>query len=140
MYLGIHRIRERSGAHYRSPRPPGGGGHVDRPTEELTVGRNGRQLPLNRQRLRTTNERGAADQGPHPSPHGKIQLTKSVRIPAFTQAYVEVRTAKSGLIHISPKDALFSKRRVCLANGIHEVEADVPFRVLISNFSCNPER
>ena len=74
------------------------------------------------------------------STRAKIHVARTVHVPALSQAYIEVSSATSGMIHISPKDALFTKKRVRLANGIHEVEENEPFRLLISNFSPRPVR
>ena len=56
----------------------------------------------------------------------------------MSQAYVRVITGVDGTIHIEPKNSLFPRTGLRVANGTHEVRRGVPFKILITNFTHAP--
>ena len=69
-----------------------------------------------------------------------IRLAKSIRIPAMTQVGAPATTDASGLVFLEPKPTLFARHGIRIANGVLEVRANVPFHVLLSNFTKRDKR
>lgn len=70
----------------------------------------------------------------------KIRLTKPVTIPSHTQAKVQASTLLQGLIVTEPKHDVTEKYHVRVMNSVHEVDASLPFHVLVTNFSQVPRQ
>ena len=64
-----------------------------------------------------------------------IRVTKEVTIKPNTQAWVEVVTSTSGLIVVEPIAKLYESHMCLAGNGISQVQADKPFKILVANFS-----
>lgn len=64
-----------------------------------------------------------------------IRLCRPVRLPAYAQVKAQVITPGGGLVYIEPVQAVYQRYQVRAINGVHEVHPDIPFELLISNFS-----
>ena len=64
----------------------------------------------------------------------QLKLARALEIPAYTQAKATVSTKMDGLVLIEPKNSLHDRYRIRVANGVHDVPAERPFEVLVSNF------
>ena len=109
-------------------------------TVELTRG----TIPiLGHNKFSTTDEPSADDDmipecEPLPPTRTRIRIFKPLTIPPMSQAYVRVITGVDGTIHIEPKNSLFPRTGLRVANGTHEVRRGVPFKILITNFTHAP--
>ena len=65
----------------------------------------------------------------------RIRLIERVVIPASTQVRAHVSTLLQGLIVTEPKHDLSRRYGVRVMNSVHEVTANEPFDILVSNFS-----
>lgn len=68
----------------------------------------------------------------------KIRLTKAINIPPHTQLKVQVSTLLQGLIVTEPKHDVTERYNVRVMNSVHEVDASMPFHILVTNFSAVP--
>lgn len=64
-----------------------------------------------------------------------LRYCQTIHFPQMTQVLVMVRCNLRGLIHTEPKQSVFINHRLKLDNGVHEVDLNVPFTVLVPNFS-----
>ena len=65
----------------------------------------------------------------------KVRAAETIIIPAKSQAWITVTTARHGLGVIQPNEDLYKRRLLAVANGVVQVEPATPFRVLVANFS-----
>jgi len=65
----------------------------------------------------------------------RIRLARRLVIPPQSQAKVEVTTLLQGLIVTEPKHDVSDQYNVRVMNSVHEVIANVPFPILVANFS-----
>ena len=65
----------------------------------------------------------------------KVRAAETIIIPAKSQAWITVNTARHGLGVIQPNEDLYKRRLLAVANGVVQVEPTTPFRVLVANFS-----
>ena len=64
----------------------------------------------------------------------QIKLSRALQLPPYSQCRARVVSRMDGLIITEPKSSLHDRYRIRVANGVHEVQQDVPFDVLVSNF------
>ena len=69
-----------------------------------------------------------------------IRLAKWISIPPISQLGVRVTT--KGLVHVllRPNPSLQHSHRVRLTNGVADVLPNLPFKVIVANFSRKPRR
>ena len=58
----------------------------------------------------------------------------------MTQIGAQVSTTAAGLVFIEPKPTLQARQRISVTNGLHEVRPNVPFTLLLANFTKNDRR
>ena len=68
----------------------------------------------------------------------RVTVTDKVLLKPESQTWVTVRSARTGLVIIEPYKRLFEKHNCLAATGVHQVEADKPFRILVENFTKYP--
>ena len=107
------------------------------PIEGQLVMKDDSSAPL----LRNQPHVGASDQNNPPNTgkiHSpKVRCTKSVRLLPETQTWVEVRMAGSGDVIFQQHPPLFTSTGVIPQHAIATVQFNVPFRLLLANFSKN---
>ena len=64
----------------------------------------------------------------------RIKVSKVHILGAHRQTFVEVTCERSGLIAIQPTSSLYENFGLICSNGIAQVEARVPFKILVANF------
>jgi len=67
-----------------------------------------------------------------------IRLAKSIRLQPNSQVLVQVRTTRSGLVHITPHWRSAHKQHVMAAHGIADFRPNEPFHIYLSNFGDHP--
>ena len=70
-----------------------------------------------------------------PPKSSRIRLCRPLRLPPFTQVKANVVTQSGGLVHTEPRHSVYQKYQVRAINGVHEVNPEEPFELLLSNFS-----
>ena len=70
----------------------------------------------------------------------KITAVTPTLLPPESQTWVSVKTDRHGLILVEPAEKLYDNHSCAPTNGVAQVEAGKPFRILVANFSQHPFR
>lgn len=65
----------------------------------------------------------------------KLRMCRRVIIPAGSELAVQVFSGTSGVRVLSPLPDLYSRKQICMANGLADIKPFSPFHVLVANFS-----
>lgn len=69
------------------------------------------------------------------STYARIRLNTRIVIPPYTQVKADVKCSLGGLILVEPKHSVFQRYTIRAMNGVHEVDPEEAFPLLLSNFS-----
>ncbi len=70
----------------------------------------------------------------------KVKILTPIVLKPGSQTWVEVTTAISGTVLMEPNGRLYRNHTCLASNGVAEVEADKPFKVLVANFGDYPKQ
>ena len=88
---------------------------------------------LPREELRVRED----DTPPTPSIR-KIRGAHRAVVPPSSEMVISVRCSDSGTFYMQPRSESHEKQRVLLTNGVIDIQQDVPFTVVLANFSSVP--
>lgn len=71
-------------------------------------------------------------------PTNKIKVTKPITVKPESQTSVTVSTERSDLILIDPLRKLCENHDCLAATGVHQVQPEKEFHILVANFSKKP--
>lgn len=69
-----------------------------------------------------------------------VRVAKHQVLPPHSQSWVSVNTSQNGLFILEAKAQLAERRNIAAANGLVDVRAGVPFKVLVGNFTDKPQQ
>ncbi len=72
-------------------------------------------------------------------PSSRVKVRTQIVLQPGTQTWVEVSTDISGTILMDPNARLYRNHACLASNGVAEVTADKPFKVLVANFGDHPK-
>ena len=70
----------------------------------------------------------------------EIRIAHKAVIPPSSEMVISVRCYDWGTFYMQPRSESHEKQRVWLTNGVIKIQQDVPFTVILSNFSSVPQR
>ena len=95
-----------------------------------------RRIPnLPREEIRVRED----DTPPTPSIR-KIRIAHRAVIQPSSEMVISVRCSDSGTFYMQPRSESHEKQRVLLTSGVIDIQQDVPFTVVLANFSSVPQR
>ncbi len=100
----------------------------------------GSQIPiLNRKTGPRTETQAPGTENLNPTrPSSLIRVAQGTRLGPKTQRWLEVVCDQRGDIFISPSSRTRTIKGLIVANGVHVVKPQVPFRILVSNIEEKP--
>ena len=116
-----------------------------RPKKKLVELEDGSTIPIvRRPHRRTPRMAPLPPDMEYPDKNGRIsptvKMAESITIEPHNQAWVKVTTKRRGLVILQPSPKLYATHALVCTNGVVSVEPNIPFHILVANFSDSPKK